>query len=107
MMVSVLAYHRSSSVVCASASGLSVPPDVESAGMAFRPLHSLPCAILPRLDLRRRCSNQFLVGEALADYRLCYFLEAIAIMGLACVVSERLFGQVPEQVEEVHVRAVR
>ncbi len=92
--------HLSSSALsssCSSGRWRSSAPTAGSVGTESSPLEDLPC--LPRLGLRRAYPNQFLVGEASAEHRCCHSLESVSIVGLAGVVSESLFGQIPKQMD--------
>ncbi len=87
----------SAPVPSASERWQSSAPALGSVGTESAPLEALP--FLPRLGLRRAYSNQFLVGEASAEHSVCHLLEPVAVAGLAGVVPEGLFGQIPEEVD--------
>jgi hypothetical protein len=70
-----------------------------------------PSCLLPlRLPLFclgwRRFSNQFLIGEPLANYRTSYTLKSVSIVSLTSIVPIGLFIKISEEVEwfNTHIR---
>ena len=83
-------------------------PAVGTAGTASQPPISaswvpLPSLRLPRLPWRRRCSNEFLIGESFAEDVPCGPLEPHPVISFAGIVPEGFFVQIPEQMEGLDV----
>lgn len=80
-------------------SGESESPGTEAEGQAF--LFPRPCRLIER-SVAIRFSDQFFVGDPLADDLADADVEAFGVRGFAVVVAKRLFIQIPEQVERFH-----